>query len=130
MYIKQQEIKIIKPKRIYFNNIEKRLLKELRRYWDNRMPSKYDPLQPYLNKIDHTEYFEITQVRHNGTHIDGICLEGEKHYNTCYLSLSEINEWFLKHGVTNGKTYSPSLIRNYYGATSLHHSDKKENKHQ
>ena len=127
MRIEQQEIKIIKPKRIYFNDVETQLLKELRRYWDNRMPSQYDPLQPYLDNIDAAEYFEITHVRSDGVYVDGICLKGEEYYHTCYISLSEINQWFLKHGVVNGKVYPPSLIRKYYGAASLHHSDKSEN---
>ena len=96
MRIEQQEIKVIKPKRVYFNGVETRLLKELRRYWYNRMPSKYDPLQPYLDNIDAAEYFEVIQVRHDGVYVGGVCLEGEKHYYTCYLSLSEINQWFFE----------------------------------
>ena len=126
MRIEPKEIKIIKSERVYFNDVETRLLKELKRYWYNRMPSKYDPLQPYLDNIDQAEYFEIVNVRSNNVYVDGICLVGDKFYNTTYLSLKEIRQWFLKHGVINGKRYSPQLVRNYYGAISLHHSDRKK----
>ena len=124
MYIIEKERVTIRPKRVYFNDLEKRLLKELKRYWFNQMPSKYDTLEGYLKNIDAAVYFPIITV--GKEYEDGIRLKGSKKYYSTYLSLREINQWFLKHGVINGKQYPPSLVRKYYGATSLHYSDKKE----